>query len=71
VPRPCPEKHPIYIQPDFDPNRQAINSAWLCEAKAVAGHDVAWAEVLSKKYGVPCISTPVTEFFMKLDEGSL
>jgi hypothetical protein len=62
VPRPCPEKHPIWIQPD--------SGVWVCESRDSAGPG-HWAEILSKKYGVPCVSMPVTEFFMKLDEGSL
>jgi hypothetical protein len=63
VPRPCPDKHPIWIPPAC--------AFWVCETNPAVDRDVPWAEVLSKKYQVPCVAMPVTEFFMKLDEGSL
>jgi hypothetical protein len=62
VPRPCPDKHPVRVDD---------RGTWYCWRETYGEEAQEVAEDLSKKYGVPCGSMPVTEFFMKLDEGSL
>lgn len=44
---------------------------WSCSETPVENPGAAYAQVLSTKYGVPCIAMPTAEFIAKLDEGSL
>lgn len=59
------------IEAEIKARNMATPPRWSCSETPVGIPGAAYAQVLSTKYGVPCIAMPTTEFIAKLDEGSL